>query len=65
MQLRELEQAGIVQRTVYAEVPLRVEYSLTELGLSLKPVLQIMLNWSEKYLCMTEQRAIWWEEIST
>lgn len=64
MQLRELEQAGIVQRTVYAEVPLKVEYSLTELGLSLKPVLQVMLNWSENYLCLTEQKAIWWEEIS-
>jgi len=64
MQLRELEQAGIVRRTVYPEVPLRVEYSLSELGLSLEPVLQVMLNWSEKYLDVTERKALWWEEIS-
>lgn len=65
LQLRELEQSGIVQRKVYAEVPAKVEYSLTHLGLSLEPVLQVMLNWSEKYLCMTEQRAIWWEKFET
>ncbi|NJO52305.1 MAG: helix-turn-helix transcriptional regulator [Leptolyngbyaceae cyanobacterium RM2_2_4] len=63
MQLRELEQSGIVHRKVYAEVPPKVEYSLTDLGLSLEPVLQVMLSWSEKYLCMTEQKADWWEEI--
>jgi DNA-binding HxlR family transcriptional regulator len=50
LQLRELEASGIVKRTVYAEVPPKVEYSLTELGLSLEPVLQTMLNWSETYL---------------
>lgn len=50
LQLRELEATGIVQRTVYPEVPPKVEYSLTELGLSLEPVLQTMLNWSEEYL---------------
>jgi DNA-binding HxlR family transcriptional regulator len=64
MQLRELEQAGIVQRKVYAEVPLKVEYSLTDLGLSLEPVLQVMLSWSERYLCMSEQKAAWWEEVN-
>jgi DNA-binding HxlR family transcriptional regulator len=62
MQLRELEQSGVVQRKVYAEVPPKVEYSLTDLGLSLEPVLQVMLSWSEKYLCMTQQKALWWEE---
>jgi DNA-binding HxlR family transcriptional regulator len=50
LQLRELEVSGIVKRTVYPEVPPKVEYSLTELGLSLEPVLQTMLNWSEKHL---------------
>ncbi|MBD2073326.1 helix-turn-helix transcriptional regulator [Phormidium sp. FACHB-592] len=48
MQLRELERSGIVQRKVYAEVPLKVEYSLTALGHSLEPVLQVMLSWSER-----------------
>lgn len=50
LQLRELEASGIVQRTVYPEVPPKVEYSLTELGLSLEPVLQTMLRWSKNYL---------------
>jgi DNA-binding HxlR family transcriptional regulator len=50
LQLRELEAAGIVQRTVYPEVPPKVEYSITERGLSLEPVLKTMLNWSENYL---------------
>ncbi|MBW4603388.1 MAG: helix-turn-helix transcriptional regulator [Calothrix sp. FI2-JRJ7] len=50
LQLRELEADGIVQRTVYAEVPPKVEYSLTQLGLSLEPILHTMLSWSEKYL---------------
>jgi DNA-binding HxlR family transcriptional regulator len=50
LQLRELELSGIVQRWVYPEVPPKVEYSLTELGLSLEPILQTMLDWSEQYL---------------
>ena len=44
-QLRDLESDGIVARTVYAEVPPRVEYSLTPLGESLWPVLQAMHAW--------------------
>jgi DNA-binding HxlR family transcriptional regulator len=50
LQLRELEAVGIVRRTVYPEVPPKVEYSLTEMGMSLDPVLQTMLAWSEQYL---------------
>lgn len=49
LQLRELEEAGIVQRTVYAEVPPRVDYELTELGRSLQPVLIAMRNWGNEY----------------
>jgi DNA-binding HxlR family transcriptional regulator len=56
LQLRELEAAGIVLRTVYPEVPPKVEYSLTELGLSLEPVLQTMLTWSEKYSKQRHQK---------
>jgi DNA-binding HxlR family transcriptional regulator len=63
MQLRDLEESGLVLRTVYAEVPPKVEYSVTEMGLSLKPVLRVMLNWSENYLCTIDQRADWWEEL--
>lgn len=48
-QLRDMEQNGLVSRKVYAEVPPRVEYSLTELGKSLGPVLDAMRSWGESY----------------
>ena len=48
-QLREMEASGLLTRTVYPEVPPRVEYTLTELGYSLKPVLDAMWNWGEEY----------------
>ena len=48
-QLRELEADGFLHRRVYPEVPPRVEYTLTELGYSLKPILDAMRNWGEEY----------------
>ena len=48
-QLRTMEESGLVHREVYAEVPPRVEYSLTELGKSLKPILDSMRAWGEDY----------------
>lgn len=48
-QLRQMEASGILTRTVYAEVPPRVEYTLTDLGYSLKPVLDAMQKWGENY----------------
>lgn len=48
-QLRDMEENGLVCRKVYAEVPPRVEYSLTALGQSLKPVLDAMQLWGEGY----------------
>lgn len=48
-QLRDMEAAGLLIRTVYAEVPPRVEYSLTDLGMSLKPVLESLSVWGENY----------------
>ena len=48
-QLRDMEQKGLLTRTVYAEVPPRVEYTLTETGYSLKPILDAMGAWGEAY----------------
>lgn len=50
LQLRELEQDGLVERKVYAEVPPKVEYSMTELGRSLMPILTAMRDWGAQYL---------------
>lgn len=48
-QLRAMEESGLLTRTVYAEVPPRVEYTLTELGQSLRPILDAMRSWGEGY----------------
>ena len=48
-QLRQMEKSGLLTRKVYAEVPPRVEYTLTELGYSLKPILDAMWIWGEEY----------------
>ncbi len=47
--LRQMEESGLVNRKVYAEVPPKVEYSLTELGFSLQPVLSAMEVWGADY----------------
>lgn len=49
-QLRELEEDGIVHREIYAQIPPKVEYSLTPLGESLKPILYAMHEWAIKNL---------------
>jgi len=51
--LRQMEKHGLLTRTVYAEVPPRVEYELTELGASLKPVLDTLRWWGEIYSAAT------------
>ena len=49
-QLRELERDGAVQRKVYAQVPPKVEYTLTELGKTLEPVLLVMHDWGQGFI---------------
>lgn len=55
-QLRELEADGLIHREVYAEVPPRVEYSLTELGRSLEPVVRALWTWGDQYITTRKSR---------
>ncbi len=55
--LRELELEGIVTRIVYPQIPVRVEYQLTEKGLGLKPVVDAIQTWAEEWLPPPEQFA--------
>ena len=48
--LKQLEEEGLLTRTVYPEVPLRVEYGLTDIGREFKPVLNSIETWGEKYI---------------
>jgi DNA-binding HxlR family transcriptional regulator len=54
--LRSMEKAGIITRTVYAEVPPRVEYALSELGESMRPILDSMRIWGENYKALQENK---------
>ena len=47
--LRQMESSGLILRKVYAEVPPKVEYSLSDSGLSLKPILDSMVEWGNEY----------------
>ncbi|MCZ8520714.1 MULTISPECIES: winged helix-turn-helix transcriptional regulator [Paenibacillus] len=49
-QLRELEEDGIVARRIYPEVPPRVEYSLTQRGASLLPIIRMMYDWGKEHI---------------
>lgn len=53
--LRSMEESGLLTRTVYAEVPPRVEYTLTETGYSLKSVIDSMVEWGNSYKEKTEK----------
>lgn len=58
LQLRELEEDGIISRTVHAQVPPHVDYSLTAFGRSLEPILLMMRDWGSTYADQVrEQRA--------
>lgn len=52
--LRQLERDGLVSRTYFAEIPPRVEYEITELGLTLVPVFQTLVEWSDRHLEQVE-----------
>ena len=54
-QLRELEESGLIVRKVYAEVPPRVEYSLSNKGATLRPVIEALEKWGEKHLAEQAQ----------
>lgn len=56
-QLRQMEDSGLLTRKVYAEVPPRVEYTLTDVGYSLKPIMDAMWAWGEEYKRRNELNA--------
>jgi DNA-binding HxlR family transcriptional regulator len=55
-QLRELEDDGIINRKIYAEIPPKVEYTLTEFGLTLSPIIQAMGEWGKQYRLNNETK---------
>jgi len=58
-QLREMEEHGLVRRQVFAQVPARVEYTATELGLGLEPILYALCQWGQRHAeARGEQRAL-------
>lgn len=57
LQLRELEDDGVVERKIYHQIPPRVDYSLTDFGRSLEPILLLMRDWGDQYIeQITERR---------
>jgi DNA-binding HxlR family transcriptional regulator len=56
-QLRELERDGVIDRTVHAVVPPRVEYSLSKYGETLRPLLLSMCEWGKKHRARTARKA--------
>jgi DNA-binding HxlR family transcriptional regulator len=55
--LRELESEGVVERIVYPQIPVRVEYRLTEKGRDLRPVVQAIHTWAETWIPLPEAQA--------
>ncbi|MGA2918411.1 winged helix-turn-helix transcriptional regulator [Methanoregula sp.] len=56
-QLRELEEDGVITRTIYPEVPPRVEYTITDFGKTLIPILRELCNWGAHYLGIEDASA--------
>lgn len=55
LQLKKLEKNKLIKRTVFAEVPMRVEYELTESGKGLKPILKLLEDWGIKHMRTLEK----------
>ena len=55
-QLREMEGSGLLTRTVYPEVPPRVEYALSDLGESMRPIIDVMQRWGLEYQARMRQK---------
>ncbi|WKB35832.1 helix-turn-helix domain-containing protein [Terrilactibacillus sp. S3-3] len=64
-QLRELEEEDIVKRVVYPQVPPKVEYSITEYGRSLQPILEAMHEWGTKHLLHKQQKEAGYSKTGT
>lgn len=58
IQLKELVSDGLVERTVFSELPLRSEYTLTQLGQSLLPIIDAMLQWGESHREVFERKYV-------
>ncbi len=56
LQLRKLQESKIITRTIYAEVPPKVEYELTQIGYELKPILKLLENWGEKHKALDGEK---------
>lgn len=66
VRLREMEKDGLIERKVYPQTPIRIEYSLTEKGKALQPILEQMGNFSMQYCCtdvFKDGKARTWEEV--
>jgi len=57
-QLRELEREGVIRRLIYAEVPPRVEYALTDMGHTMKPMLAAMSDWGIMFRDLEDQKPV-------
>lgn len=57
-QLRELESDGVISRRIFAQVPPRVDYSLTDFGLTLRPLVMLMRDWGDAYLATRNASAL-------
>jgi len=55
-QLRELEQAGLIHRKVFNQVPPKVEYSLTSYGHGMEPILNMLCTWGEKHVELLQDK---------